>query len=121
VSDPADSLRLDKWLWQARFFKTRSLSAKAVAAGVRINGQRTEKPSAAVRPGDVLTFAQGPRIRIVEIVALGARRGPAAEAQTLYADRSPPPPPRPDAAPAPEKAPDSRDRRAIRRLRRSDT
>jgi ribosome-associated heat shock protein Hsp15 len=121
VSDAPDSLRLDKWLWRARFFKTRTLAARAVSEGVRVNGARTQKPSAAVRPGDVLTFALGPRVRVIEIVALGERRGPAAEAQALYADRSPPPAPRPEGAPAPEKAPDSRDRRAIRNLRRSDT
>ncbi|MGX0904586.1 ribosome-associated heat shock protein Hsp15 [Roseovarius sp. MBR-79] len=84
-------LRLDKWLWQARFFKTRTLAAGQVSAGhVRVNGARVSKPAQGVGPGDVLTFAQGTRVRVVRIAALGARRGPAAEAQALYDDLSPP-------------------------------
>ncbi|AVO36421.1 RNA-binding S4 domain-containing protein [Pukyongiella litopenaei] len=80
-------LRIDKWLWQARFFKTRSLAAKQVGAGhVRVNGNRVSKPAHAVGPGDVLTFAQARRVRVVRIEALGDRRGPAPEAQTLYTD-----------------------------------
>ncbi len=80
-------LRIDKWLWQARFFKTRSLSAKQVSGGhVRVNGNRVLKPAQAVGPGDVLTFPQGCVVRVVRIEALGERRGPAPEAQTLYTD-----------------------------------
>ncbi|WP_050930207.1 RNA-binding S4 domain-containing protein [Aestuariivita boseongensis] len=83
-------LRLDKWLWQARFFKTRSIAAREVSAGhVRVNGDKTDKPARAVSPGDVLTFAQARRVRVVRIEALGDRRGPAPEAQTLYTDLSP--------------------------------
>jgi len=83
-------LRLDKWLWQARFFKTRSLAAREVSAGhVRINGDKTDKPARAVGLGDVLTFPQARRVRVVRIEALGARRGPASEAQTLYTDLNP--------------------------------
>jgi len=90
VAAPPDKLRLDKWLWQARFFKTRSLAAKTVAAGqVRVNAERVSKPAAGVGPGDVLTFPQGRRIRVVRIVALAARRGPAPEAQALYDDLTP--------------------------------
>ncbi|RKF15414.1 RNA-binding S4 domain-containing protein [Roseovarius spongiae] len=86
-------IRLDKWLWQARFFKTRSLAARQVkTAGVRVNGARTGKPAAMVGAGDVLTFAQGREIRVIRIVAPGTRRGPAPEAQTLYDDLSPPQP-----------------------------
>ncbi|WP_118135357.1 RNA-binding S4 domain-containing protein [Oceanicella sp. SM1341] len=78
-------IRLDKWLWHARFFKTRSLAAKLAGAGkVRINGARTEKPAATVRPGDVLTFPQGNAVQVVRILALGERRGPAPEARSLY-------------------------------------
>jgi ribosome-associated heat shock protein Hsp15 len=85
--DAAASIRLDKWLWQARFFKSRSLSAGAVeSGGVRVNGQRVTKPAQALRPGDVLTFAQGTRVRVVRVLAPGARRGPATEAQALYVD-----------------------------------
>ena len=82
-----DGLRLDKWLWQARFFKTRGLSAELVSKGrVRVNGQPVSKPGRAVRPGDVLTFPQGNAVRVIRILALGERRGPAAEAQALYHD-----------------------------------
>jgi len=88
---PAD--RLDKWLWWARFFKTRGLAAKTVsAARVRVNGAKVSKPATAVRMGDVLTFVQGRSVRVVRIVALPARRGPAPEARLLYDDLSPPSP-----------------------------
>jgi ribosome-associated heat shock protein Hsp15 len=80
-------LRLDKWLWQARFLKSRSLAAALVEAGhVRVNGTRVSRPGREIVPGDVLTFPLGPRIRVVRILALGQRRGPAAEAQKLYTD-----------------------------------
>ncbi|MFN0113811.1 MAG: RNA-binding S4 domain-containing protein [Paracoccaceae bacterium] len=83
----ASRIRLDKWLWQAHFFRSRSLAAAAVGVGqVRLNGAHCLKPGHAVGPGDVLTFAQGTRIRVVRIVAAGTRRGPAAEAQGLYGD-----------------------------------
>ncbi|OWU84360.1 tRNA synthetase RNA-binding protein [Oceanicola sp. 22II-s10i] len=86
-------MRIDKWLWQARFFKSRSLAAGVVSAGhVRVNGQRAAKTSAAVGPGDVLTFPQGGRIRVIRIGAIGVRRGPATEAQALYEDLEPGPP-----------------------------
>jgi ribosome-associated heat shock protein Hsp15 len=90
----AEKIRLDKWLWQARFFKTRGLAAGVIKAGhVRVNGTRAGKPSQFVRPGDVLTFAQAEQIRVVRIVAIGLRRGPAPEAQALYDDQAPPPAP----------------------------
>ena len=85
-----DACRIDVWLWRARFFKTRSLAAHIVEdGGVRLargGGARTpiDKPSRAVRPGDVLTFAQGARWLAVRVEALGARRGPAPEARALY-------------------------------------
>jgi len=83
----AERIRLDKWLWQARFFKSRTLAAEVVAAGrVRLNGQPVAKPAHGVGPGDVLTFAQGSAIRVVRVVAAGTRRGPASEAQSLYSD-----------------------------------
>ncbi|MEM9550748.1 MAG: RNA-binding S4 domain-containing protein [Pseudomonadota bacterium] len=82
-----ERLRLDKWLWHARFFKTRSLAARQVSDGhVRVNGTRVTKPAQSVGPGDVLTFTQQRTIRVVRIEAIGQRRGPAAEAQTLYTD-----------------------------------
>lgn len=90
MNESTQKLRLDKWLWFARFFKTRSLAAARVAAGgVRINGERVTKRATTVGAGDVLTFAQGRVVRIVEVVAIGARRGPAPEAQALYTDMTP--------------------------------
>ena len=89
---PATSIRLDKWLWFARFFRTRSLAARVIGEhGIRVNGARVSKPAFCVRAGDLLTFSQGRTVRVVEILACGERRGPAAEAQSLYTDRSPPP------------------------------
>ncbi|MEM6727703.1 MAG: RNA-binding S4 domain-containing protein [Pseudomonadota bacterium] len=115
------TLRIDKWLWQARFFKTRSLAAKVVGDGkVRVNGVPISKPSRAVQAGDVLTFAQGRAVRVIKVLALGERRGPAQEAQTLYEDFAPPEPPAPQPAPHPSHArhgrPTKRDRRALDRL-----
>ena len=85
-----ERLRLDKWLWYARFFRTRSLATRLCAAGrVRINREVVSKTHAAVKPGDVLTFPQARRIRVVKVLALAARRGPAVEARTLYEDLAP--------------------------------
>jgi ribosome-associated heat shock protein Hsp15 len=82
-----DGLRLDKWLWQARFFKTRALAAElALRRKVRINSILVAKAHHRVRPGDILTFPQGRTIRVVRVLALGTRRGPASEAQALYAE-----------------------------------
>jgi ribosome-associated heat shock protein Hsp15 len=84
-------LRLDKWLWQARFFKSRTLASKLCNAGkVRIDGAEILKSHSTVRPGNVLTFPQGRHIRVVRIIDLGTRRGPAEEAQGLYEDLKPP-------------------------------
>ena len=89
-----DTIRLDKWLWFARFFKSRSLAAAAVSdAPMRVNGTPVSKPAHAVRVGDTLTFVQARAVRIVRIEALGTRRGPAPEAALLYADLSPAPAP----------------------------
>lgn len=83
--------RIDKWLWCARFFKSRSLAAGACNEGrIRVSGQPVSKAHHAVKPGDVLTFAQGPHIRVVRIAALAVRRGPAVEARALYDDLAPP-------------------------------
>jgi ribosome-associated heat shock protein Hsp15 len=85
-----EKLRVDKWLWQARFFKTRGLAAELAGSGrLRINSEHVAKPAQTVRPGDVLTFPQGTRIRVIKIEALGHRRGPAPEAQALYTDLEP--------------------------------
>ena len=111
MSEPATKLRIDKWLWQARFYKTRSLAARQVSDGhVRVNGTRASKPAQTVTPGDVLTFPQGREIRVVRITQLGTRRGPAPEAQALYDDLTP------EKEPVPARTgprPTKRNRRAI--------
>ena len=85
------SLRLDKWLWFARFFKSRSLASALCASGkVRVGGETVRKANRQVRPGDVLTFPQGRHIRVVRVRALAERRGPASEARLLYEDLKPP-------------------------------
>ncbi len=77
--------RLDKWLFCARFYRTRSLAQAAAAAGkVRLNGMRQDKPGHTVKPGDVVTLGKGTDILAVRVVALAERRGPAKEAQKLY-------------------------------------
>jgi ribosome-associated heat shock protein Hsp15 len=126
-------LRLDKWLWYARFFKSRSLASKVCARGkLRLGGAVVSKAHQIVRPGDVLTFPQGRHIRLVRVLALASRRGPASEAAGLYEDLKPPAPDnrlpargsalqagagglRPQGSGRPTK----RDRRAIGRLRGS--
>jgi ribosome-associated heat shock protein Hsp15 len=124
----SDTLRLDKWLWHARFARTRSLAAKLIAAArFRINGNPTGKAHHAVRAGDVLTFPLGPHIRVIKVLALGARRGPAPEARLLYEDLDPPKPTAPmlkePAVAAREDGagrPTKRERRAIDRLQSDD-
>ena len=93
MSEAAEKLRADKWLWQARFFKTRSLSAKLITGShLRVNSDKVIKTSATIKVGDVLTFPQGNHIRVIQVDAIGMRRGPAPEAQALYTDLSPPQP-----------------------------
>ncbi|MEL6266888.1 MAG: RNA-binding S4 domain-containing protein [Pseudomonadota bacterium] len=85
-------MRVDKWLWQARFFKTRGLAGALAASGrLRINGRHCTKPAQPVGPGDELSFPQGPRVRAIRVEALGTRRGPAGEAAGLYTDLDPAP------------------------------
>ncbi len=91
MTGEGESQRLDKWLWYARFFKTRSLATRVCAKGrIRINGKVIRKAHHSVRPGDVLTFSQGHDIRVVRVLDPGSRRGPAVEAQALYDDLEPP-------------------------------
>ena len=119
MSEPAAKQRVDKWLWQARFFKTRTLAAKQVSAGhVRLNGTRVSKPAQTVAPEDVLTFPQGREVRVIRIIAIGDRRGPAPEAQALYEDLTPAPSEE-DRKPAARvgERPTKRDRRALDALR----
>ncbi len=85
------ALRADKWLWYARFFKTRSLATKACNAGkLRVSGGLLSKAHHKIKPGDVLTFTQGRHVRVIKVVSLASRRGPAPEAQALYEDLKPP-------------------------------
>lgn len=78
-------MRLDKWLWHARFFKSRTLAARYIGKSrCRLDGRIVSKPHVVVAPDMVLTFVLGPRVRVVRIVALGERRGPAPEARALY-------------------------------------
>ena len=82
--DDPDRLRLDKWLWAARFFKTRSLATEAVAGGkVEVNGERA-KPAKALKEGDEVRLRLGPYEHILIVRELSERRGPASVAQTLY-------------------------------------
>ncbi len=77
--------RLDKWLWHARFYKTRALAQSAASSGrIRLNGNRVQKAHQLVHPGDILTVARGRDVVVVRICAEALRRGPAADAQTLY-------------------------------------
>lgn len=98
MNDVPSKIRVDKWLWHARFFKSRGLASKVVTGGhLRVNEVKVSKASHSVGPGDTLTFPQGDRVRIVRIEKASIRRGPAPEAQTLYEDFTP--------APDPEKPP----------------
>jgi len=123
---PDEALRLDKWLWFARFCKSRTQASALCAEGrLRLDGTLIHKAHQAVRPGAVLTFPLGPHIRVIRVLALGVRRGPPAEARTLYEDLDPPP-----ARPAPAAPPVARDagsgrptkaeRRATDRLKGED-
>ena len=73
-----DRSRLDKWLFHARFYRTRPLAQAAAAAGrVRLNGARVEKPGHVLKPGDILTLGKGGEVMAVRVLALAERRGPA--------------------------------------------
>ena len=141
----APSLRIDIWLWHARFLKTRGLAAIFVANGnIRLSRKRgddqleapvrLDKAHALVRPGDVLSFVIGNAPRVIEVAAIGKRRGPATEAALLYNDQSPIPENLPNPKKRDHKAqpqtreagmareagmgrPTKKDRRAIERLR----
>ena len=123
---PGGTVRIDKWLWAARFYKTRSLAAEAVTGGkVELNGERP-KPAKGVKPGDELRIRSGVFEQVIHVRALSDRRGPATVAQTLYEET-------PESAAARAKMaermryeapigsesgrPSKKDRRDIRRLR----
>jgi ribosome-associated heat shock protein Hsp15 len=123
VQRSPDSIRVDKWLWAARVFKTRSLASRACDGGkVDVNAEAA-KPARQVRAGDriVVTLPRGRR-RVLMVTAIGDRRGSAEAARALFADVTPPEPPRPRHAPPPARAPGAgrptkRERREIERLR----
>lgn len=125
-----EQVRIDKWLWAARFFKTRSLATKAVNGGhIHVNGQRV-KPSRAVQVGDELHIRRGLTDFVVIVQGMSDRRGPAPVARALYEETA-------DSirrremnarqrqleritAPGPTRRPDKRDRRKIRKFTRKD-
>lgn len=114
------AIRVDKWLWHARVTKSRSLAQKLVVAGkVRINREKSVSPSKLVKVGDVLTITLERAVCVYEILAIGSRRGPYAQARELYLDHSTPEPRTGTAIPpeAPGKRPDRRERRALAELR----
>ena len=87
MNDSPAGQRLARWLWCARFFKTRGLAAKLCQAGrVRVNRRPVQKAHHILRVGDILTFPQAGSIRVVRVEALAERRGPAPEAARLYAN-----------------------------------
>jgi ribosome-associated heat shock protein Hsp15 len=123
-----DRQRIDKWLWHARVVRTRSAAAElAVSGHVRVNGQRIEAASRAVRPGDVITVALDRGVRILKVLAFAPRRGGADAARALYEDLAPdsPTPTGLLNNPLPERdrgtgRPTKRDRRQFDRLRGFD-
>ena len=85
-----DAQRIDKWLWHARFARTRSAAQRlAVSGHVRVNREKVTAASRLVREGDVLTLALGGGVRVLRIAAIAARRGSFAEAQRLYSEQRP--------------------------------
>ena len=87
------SQRIDKWLWHARFFKTRSIAQKQVTTGkVRVDREKISSPSRKVLPGNILTITMSRDIKIIEIVGIAEKRGPYIQAKLLYNDLSPPKP-----------------------------
>jgi ribosome-associated heat shock protein Hsp15 len=85
LSPGGEALRLDKWLWHARFIRSRDLAEGLVARRrVRVNDQLVGKTHQLVRPGDVITLTEPAQVRVVRVRALGERRGPAVEARLLY-------------------------------------
>ena len=127
MADAPARIRVDKWLWHARFFKSRGLAGDLASSGhLRINGDKADKASASVKPGDVLTFPKGNHVRVIQVDAIGTRRGPAPEAQALYTDLDPPQRRPKDIAPVQAEReqgsgrPTKRERREIDALRRSD-
>jgi ribosome-associated heat shock protein Hsp15 len=123
MAEAPGSVRVDKWLWAARVFKTRSLATDACNGGKVDLNDEAAKPAKPVRPGDVVrvTLPLG-RKRILKVTALGERRGSAEVARTLFEDLTPPEPPRPSQPLRPLREPGAgrptkRERRELDRLR----
>jgi ribosome-associated heat shock protein Hsp15 len=127
--DNAENVRLDKWLWAARFFKTRSLATEAINGGkIHQNGVRG-KPSRKVTIGDSLEITRGLDVYIVEVVGLASKRGSATIAQSLYVESEDSIKKRSDSSEqrkllrasraAPDGRPTKKDRREIRKLKES--
>jgi ribosome-associated heat shock protein Hsp15 len=123
VEASVDSIRVDKWLWAARVFKTRSLAGAACDGGKVDVNDEAAKPARRVRAGDLIAVSlpRGRR-RILKVAAIGDRRGSAEVAKVLFEDLTPPEPPRQRLAPPPRREPGSgrptkRERRDIERLR----
>lgn len=122
MTEAPTSIRVDKWLWAARFFKTRSLAAAACGGGKVDVNDEAAKPAKLVRPGDLLRVTLPGGKRIARVLALSDRRGSGAAARALYEDLTPPAPPRLRRPPPPYRPPGAgrptkRERRAIDRLR----
>ncbi|KAB1458983.1 ribosome-associated heat shock protein Hsp15 [Vibrio panuliri] len=122
MSSPAEAVRLDKWLWAARFYKTRSIARNMVDGGkVHYNGQRS-KPSKTVELGAIITLRQGNEEKTVTIEKISGQRRGAPEAQTLYSETAESMAKREENAlrrklnahnPSPERRPDKKQRRDI--------
>lgn len=114
------AVRVDRWLWAARLYKTRSLAAKACSAGhVSINGEQA-KPAKAVKQGDRIEALTPGGPRVVVVASVSNKRGPAAVALALYEDHTPPPPPRDEHFARRDRGagrPTKRERRLIVRIR----
>lgn len=122
MSGSPASLRVDKWLLAARFFKTRSLAAAACTGGKVDVNDEAARPAKAVRARDLLRITLPREKRIVKVLALSDTRGPAPTARALYEDLTPPAPPRVRRAPPPYRPPGAgrptkRERRELERLR----
>ncbi len=117
MSEATPTLRIDRWLWAARAFKTRPLAAAACDGGkVTVNGSAA-KAHKAVRPGDEIVITVAGDRRIWKVLGLSDRRGPATAARLLYEDHTPPPPPRDPGEPVRAGArPTKRDRRQMKRV-----
>ena len=113
-----DDLRLDKWLWAVRFFKSRTLAAAACDGGKVDVNEQAAKPSKPVRVGDLLHVTLPRGKRIVRVLTLSDKRGPGAQAAWLYQDLTPPPPPRELRTPPPAYRPRGAGRPTKRERRR---